>query len=658
MTELEFAFSAHDQKEIYKRIRNYLAGRFVGATRDSTLLEEVTKCLFCRSLAINTDSISALTIPEALELARAYRSLFAEIKTKFPDIFDNRDEILLDPDSIKYVNDNLAFINIFDSERDPIGDAYEAFASSELRAKEGQFFTPENAVKWLVEAVDPRPGEAIIDPACGAGGFLSYAAKYLKQKGASVGQIAECLHGLEKDRYLAKLARIHVSLITSNTTDVKCADSLALSLEGGESISDQYLGKFDVVLANPPFGSKIVSASDDLRRNFELSYKWKYNKFDETWERTEGLASKTPPQVLFIERILDLLKSGGRAGIVVPESLVSSRSYAPVIQYIRAHSDLKAVIGMPESLFKSSGKGGTHTKTCLLVLEKRSKNSKPANRLFMAEAKWCGHDSRGRMIPRDDLPTILKEFQEFSDRKRTQPKIGYRLKQSNLKNNVLAPRYYDPSITRLIKELSETHQLLTVGELVEQGLLKLTTGNEIGKLAYGTGEIPFVRTSDISNWEIKFDPKHCVSEDYYSELKDKQDVRELDILMVRDGTYLIGTCAIVTRYDVKILYQSHIYKIRSTDFNKLSPYLLLAVLSSEPVQAQIKSKRFTQDIIDSIGNRLLEVILPIPRDASHRERIEGMVKKAIFDRMEARELAKLARELVTHSNAHEEKLAV
>lgn len=130
-------------------------------------------------------------------------------------------------------------------------------------------------------------------------------------------------------------------------------------------------------------------------------------------------------------------------------------------------------------------------------------------------------------------------------------------------------------------------------------------------MAYGTGNIPFIRTSDIANWDIKIDPKQGISEDIYEGLKEKQDIKPYDILMVRDGTYLIGTCAMLLPDDVKIVYQSHIYKIRSNDFDKLDPYLLLGLLSSPIVKRQIRSKQFTQDIIDTLGGRINELILPI-----------------------------------------------
>jgi len=171
----------------------------------------------------------------------------------------------------------------------------------------------------------------------------------------------------------------------------------------------------------------------------------------------------------------------------------------------------------------------------------------------------------------------------------------------------------------------------------------------VGKLAYGTGDIPFVRTSDLSNWEIKVDPKHTVSREVYEQYAAKQDVQIGDILMVRDGTYLIGTCAFVSRYDIKIVYQSHIYKIRVHDGAPFDNYLLLALLSSPPIEAQIKAMSFTQDIINSLGKRISDLILPVPKSAARRREISEMVRQAIEDRSEARELTREARQAVVAS---------
>jgi type I restriction enzyme M protein len=303
---------------------------------------------------------------------------------------------------------------------------------------------------------------------------------------------------------------------------------------------------------------------------------------------------------------------------------------------------------MPESLFKTSGKGGTHTKTCLLVAEKGTARSK---NVFMAEAKWCGHDSRARAIPYNDLPAIAANFSLFGRGKPfSKSTLGFTLKRSDVSGNVLCPRYYDPQISVDLEELEKTHSLLTFEDLASQGVLSVSTGDELGKLAYGTGNIPFIRTSDISNWELKADPKHGVGRKLYESFRHKQDVREGDVLMVKDGTYLIGTCAIISEADTEIIYQSHLFKIRvNTNDLGLTPYLLLALLSSPVVQRQIRAKQFTQDIIDSLGERLYELVIPIPLSDDLKKSVSEMVRRSVMLRIEAREIARQAR-ISVHGN--------
>lgn len=640
-----------DTREAYSRIRNFLAGRLVGATRDSALVDEVLKCIFCRALSLRDES----PVPDdPLELAKFYRSQFGRLKTLLPSVFEQSAEILLDPTSLRFVDQQLKGIDFLDPQTDAVGDAYEAFIGSAERGAEGQFFTPQRAVQLLVEMADPKPGERVIDPACGAGGFLSYTARRLMRNGASAEQLCRDLVGVDKDSYLAKLAKAHVGLVTLGDAHIWCADSLAwVGSDGSDMPMECELGAFDVVLANPPFGAKIVAASAEVQSRFELGFSWKMDR-DGRWKKTTQLQRRVSPQILFVERLLSLVRPGGRVGVVLPESLLSGKSYRHVVQYMRDKASLRAVVGMPEDLFKTSGKGGTHTKVCLLLLEKRDDargGKDPA--VFFAEAEWCGNDSRGRQIDRDDLPEIGKRFRaSASGQLREFSRLGYEMKSNQITENILAPRYYDPEVLAALERLSESHELISVKELLERGTIELSTGHEVGKLSYGGGTVPFVRTSDISNWEVKRDPKHCVSDEVYESLAKKQDVQAGDILMVRDGTYLIGTCAFVTEYDTRIVYQSHMYKIRVKDRKALSPYLLLAVLSSAPVQRQVEAKRFTQDIIDSLGDRISELVLPIPRDAKIRKQIETTVEKSIRERVISRELARKACVDVVRSDWH------
>ena len=256
----------------------------------------------------------------------------------------------------------------------------------------------------------------------------------------------------------------------------------------------------------------------------------------------------------------------------------------------------------------------------------------------MAEAKWCGHDSRARVIPKNDLPSIAERFAAFKKGRRFDAStLGFAVNKKDIRSSALCPHYYDPQIDEDLDTLSESHDLVVFGDLVVEGTISISSGDELGKLAYGTGAIPFIRTSDLSNWELKADPKHGVDRSYYERLRHKQDVAEGDILMVRDGTYLIGTCALITDHDTEIVYQSHIYKIRVNQNDRgISPYLLLAILGSPIVMRQIRAKQFTQDIIDSLGDRVRELVLPVPKAKRERNRVAKIVQQATQQRVEAR----------------------
>lgn len=202
-----------------------------------------------------------------------------------------------------------------------------------------------------------------------------------------------------------------------------------------------------------------------------------------------------------------------------------------------------------------------------------------------------------------------------------------------IRDSVFIPKYYDPELSRRIVELAGTHTCQTIADLVKAGILSATTGDEIGKAAYGTGDIPFVRTSDIANWEIKSFPKQGVSEDIYQEYAASQDVQPGDILFVRDGTYLIGNNCFIQEIDKPILFQSHVLKLRVHDKDALDPHLLFLALNNPWVQRQMRTKQFTADTIDTLGNRFFELVLPIPRDKNEQARLIRECTEALKARM-------------------------
>jgi type I restriction enzyme M protein len=597
-------------------------------------MDELFKCVFAKHWLLKLPDLAV-----GNDLSKSYRSAFAHVKRVLPGIFLPADEIELDPVALQYVDRQFDVIDLENCRADIFSELYEAFAGSGVKASEGQFFTPTVAVNLLVEMVSPKIAQTVCDPACGAGGFLIAAAKHLVAAGAKPKNVAASLRGVDKDAYLTRIARGRLALFLDDMPEVICGDSLADITHEGTALETK---TFDIVLTNPPFGAKIVAASANTLLRYELARRWvKTDDGKNVFVANGGTNTSTPVQVLFVERCLNLLNPGGFLGIILPESIVSSKSHGYVVQYLQNKAELVSVVGMPEALFKTSGKGGTHTKTVAAVFQRKPTNVRRST-VFFAEAKWCGHDSRGRSVPLNDVPNIAMHFAEFRrSGLASHGYLGISIPRERLGLN-LAPRAFEFDTETETERLSKTHEIVAFGDLVKQGVLSLSTGDEVGKLAYGTGGIPFVRTSDISNWEVKLDPKHCVSEEIFERFKGRQDVRPNDILMVRDGTYLIGTCAIITKYDLPMLYQSHIYKIRVETASRLSPFLLLASLSSDFVQRQIKSFCVSQDIIDSLGDKIHQVRLALPKSRETRQTITKLVEKVIRDRIEARELARKA----------------
>ena len=233
-----------------------------------------------------------------------------------------------------------------------------------------------------------------------------------------------------------------------------------------------------------------------------------------------------------------------------------------------------------------------------------------------------------------DLPEPANDQFELSGN------YGFIIRDRKVRYNIFIPRYYDPVVEEELRGLSNTHELISISDLVKKDVLAFDTGIEVGKMAYGTGPVPFIRTSDISNWELKADPKQSVSEDIYDQFKEKLDVRVEDLFVVRDGTYLIGTSCILTEHDTRILYCGGLYKIRVKKKDQLNPYLLLALLNCPVVKREMRAKQFTRDVIDTLGKRIFEVVLPIPKDSQLREQIAKQTRETVLTRVFLRNKAK------------------
>lgn len=430
----------HNLKAIFKSIRNHLAANTVGATRDEVLAQQLINLIFCKiydeRFTKQTDIVMFRAgLGEKLEeVKNRIIKLFENVKTHIPEVIDKNDKIELDLNSIVYVVGELQNYSLMDSDRDVIADAFETFIGHALKGGQGQFFTPRNVVKMMVEILDPDENDKVIDPACGSGGFLIDTLKHVwnkidknardygwsdnqktteKQKAATSN-----FRGIDKDYFLSKVTKAYMALVGDGKGGIFCEDSL----EKPDNWSDETkikikLNNFDVVLTNPPFGSKIPVSGEDKLKQFDLAHQWKYNKNENEWEKKK-VKDKESPQILFIERCLSLLKEKGRMAIVLPDGVFGNDKLGYIRNYILNKARLLAVIDLPIETFMPN----TGTKTSILVLQKCKKEELDKDySIFMAIAEDCGHDRRGNETGKDDIAKVSKEFSKW----RIENKIKY-----------------------------------------------------------------------------------------------------------------------------------------------------------------------------------------------------------------------------------------
>jgi len=408
----------------FKDIHNYLAGNALGVTREATFATELIKIIHCKIYDEFSKELDDYVefwygrSEKPSDVAKKISHLFEGAKQREAEIFDEHDKINLDDKSISYIVKTLQNYELSGSGRDVLGEAFETILGPALRGGEGQFFTPRNLARLAVEIVNPKPSEAIIDPACGAGGFLIESYRHLSNLNGKNTQnpISEgILVGIDKDRFLAKVAEAQLRLYGSDSKTF-CENSLLSPEKWTEETRKQIsLGSFDVVITNPPFGSKIPVEGEQILSQYQLAREWKAKKIGDRIEYvvTRDLKSSEAPQILFIERCLDLLKDGGRMAIVLPEGILGNSNTGFIRKFIKDNAEIIAVIDCPLETFMPS----TPTKTCLLVLKKTREMSQ--KKVFMAIAEKCGHDRRGVPIlqddgsSNDDFPEIAAKFNEF-----------------------------------------------------------------------------------------------------------------------------------------------------------------------------------------------------------------------------------------------------
>lgn len=555
-------------------------------SRAERIVSDITKILLCK-LIMEQSGISTFEDYTKEEILKM-------LKEKYPQSCEEFDGFSMEWKDVKDVFTLLSNITLLDAPSHIIGDAYQAIIGPRIRGDKGQFFTPKELVKCMVRIIGISDGSVMIDPACGTGGFLTEAYTYAKTHSA-LHEANLKLIGIDKDRDMADMALATTEIISRGNSCVFNRNSLEIILSTHEL--NWLMGNADFVLTNPPFGAKIGVTDEKLLSRYDFGHNWTYSEKEKAWYKLNTLMKNQAPQVLFLELCIKLLKPGGKMAIVLPEGIFGNKSLGYIWAYLKENGKVLGMIDCPRNTFQPS----TDTKTNVLFFEKGSEYSEDT---FVAVAKSCGHDKRGRVTNSQNEP-IKNDFQEIAD---TYLKPKNKLwKRVKLQGNYFVPRYL---AGKILTDTSSDY--ISIGEMVEKGYLVKKSGKEVGSEAYGTGLIPFIRTSDIINFETSSDPTNAVSEEIYQQYAAQQNLEIGDILFIADGRYRIGKTAIITKYNIKSLIQSHIEILSLTKSAPLTPYEFLYCLNTDEVQQQVRSLIFIQSTLGTLGNRINEIVIRIP----------------------------------------------
>lgn len=298
--------------------------------------------------------------------AQAIRERFRTFVDLYPDTFvtDQDKSIRLTDTTIAASVDALSELKLIDLGVSTVSVAFQVLRSEALKQGEGQYFTPQAVIEAGVRLVQLRWEDIVIDPACGTGGFLVESILDIQRSHPQIGDeelsrwAQTHIYGIEKDAIGLKLTKAIMQIAGDGSAHCSRGDSVRTHLWARDF---PYLpgsfqnGRFSVVLTNPPFGKELTVSAEDAR----LSQLEIARTQDGTYRDLEiGL--------IFLERSYDLLRVGGRVGIVLPETYFFSANYRWLFDWLRPRLRPTVVANVPMDAFQ----GFARAKTNFYVFEK------------------------------------------------------------------------------------------------------------------------------------------------------------------------------------------------------------------------------------------------------------------------------------------------
>ena len=334
------------------------------------------------------------------------------------NLFDDNAKIEIRENSFEQIVKELEIYNLSTTSDDVKGIAFEQFLGKTFRGELGQFFTPRTIVDFMVSVLDPQEGEYICDPCCGSGGFLIRAFEYVREsiekdierqkdsikqkyfddeyeslpdedkanvdvtvnsafdkmnaeldinnaKGRLRSLSFDCIYGTDANPRMARTSKMNMIMHGDGHGGVHHHDGLL-------NVNGIFENRFDVILTNPPFGARVekdlkISEADKFTDEAKIAeYVKRYgDAYKDALKQVNDNVGKSLlslykidnglTEVLFIERCLNLLKPGGRMGIVLPEGVLNNSNLQKVREFVESKAKILLIVSIPQDVFMASG---------------------------------------------------------------------------------------------------------------------------------------------------------------------------------------------------------------------------------------------------------------------------------------------------------------
>lgn len=397
--------------------------------------DEISKILFIKiRYERNNTGSQIFSLDEFQKLKEAYKSfasdnslpfyqnLFENTKKDFAkdDLFESNETLRIKEGSFEDIVKELQIYNLSRTSDDVKGIAFEKFLGKTFRGELGQFFTPRTIVDFMVEILDPQEGEVVCDPCCGSGGFLIKVFEYVREKIEKDIQIekenikkiffnddylkttdkekqkiedkvnvyfAQLNDELDTSREESRLKKLSYNSIYGTDANPRMARTAKMNMimhgdghggvhhhDGLINVNGIFENRFDVILTNPPFGSRVdknfkiseedLFSDEEKIKHYIERYGEEYTKAINQVKNNIGksllgmfecgkLSGLT--EVLFIERCFKLLKPGGRLGIVLPDGVLNTSSLQNVRELFESKAKIILITSIPQDVFIASG---------------------------------------------------------------------------------------------------------------------------------------------------------------------------------------------------------------------------------------------------------------------------------------------------------------